>query len=138
MEDLNEADLIYKTDFFSQDYSEDGDGSLLDAQKVIVFMSSLLTLFSICRVPSCGSFVEKDNMRIVRNGAMIRIHTTCNNHHVQVWDSSPSLGTGRQAIAVINILIAVYSLLTGLHIKQVVHGISFDVSKFEKMDQFLL
>ena len=78
-----------------------------------------MTLLSICREPNCGSFVERDNIKIVPNGAMIRVHTTCNNHHVKTWDSSPMLGTGRKAIAVINILIGVYSLLTGLHIKQV-------------------
>ena len=58
-------------------------------------------------------------MKIVRNGAKVRVHMLCNNHHQETWDSSPSLGTGVHQVAEINVLVAVYSLLTGLHIKQV-------------------
>ena len=93
--------------------------SPLDAPKVIVFMSSLLVLLSICKQPQCGSAVERENMKVVRNGAMIRVHMVCNNNHSTTWDSSPMLGTGKTAIAAINVLISTYCLLTGLHIKQV-------------------
>ena len=82
-------------------------------------MSSLLVLLSICKQPQCGSAVERENMKVVRNGAMIRVHMVCNNNHSTTWDSSPMLGTGKTAIAVINVLISTYCLLTGLHIKQV-------------------
>ena len=98
---------------------EDGSGSPQEVRKVIVFMSSLLSLFSICREPNCGSYVERENMKVVLNGAMIRVHTLCNNHHSRTWDSSPMIGTGRKTMAVINILLCVYCLVTGLHIKQV-------------------
>ena len=43
----------------------------------------------------------------------------CNNSHSETWDSSPSVGTGPSAVAEININLASYTLLTGLHIKQV-------------------
>ena len=84
-------------------------------------MSSLESLFRICRRPNCGSSVDTENMKIVKDGAMIRIHTLCNNNHSETWDSSPSVGTGNSAIAEINIKLATYILLTGLHIKQVAY-----------------
>ena len=43
----------------------------------------------------------------------------CNNSHSETWDSSPSVGGGPSAVAEININLASYTLLTGLHIKQV-------------------
>ena len=58
-------------------------------------------------------------MKVARHGAMIRIHMLCNNSHSETWDSSPSVGTGPSAVAEININLASYTLLTGLHIKQV-------------------
>jgi hypothetical protein len=89
---------------------------------VIVFFSSLMSLLSICREPNCGSLVERDNMKVVRNGAMVSVRSVCNNHHEHTWNSSPTLGTGASAVAVINILLAVNALTTGLHIKQVCFG----------------
>ena len=88
-------------------------------QRVIVNMSCLFTLLSVCRRPECGTLVERENIKVVRNGAMVRIHTLCNNSHMEKWDSSPSVGSGTGAIPVINILLSVYTLLTGLHVKQV-------------------
>ena len=82
-------------------------------------MTSLHKLLSICRRPNCGSCVEKENMKVVRNGAMIRVHTLCNNSHSDTWESSPSVGSGPKAMSEINILLAAYTLVTGLHVKQV-------------------
>ena len=81
--------------------------------------SSLLDLLSICRSPNCGSLVAEENMKVVRNGAMIRVHMVCNNHHAETWDSSPTIGSGASEVAVINIMLAVYTLVTGLNVKQV-------------------
>ena len=92
--------------------------SYIDSPKVIVFMSSLLSLLSVCREPDCGSAVDRDNMKIICSGAMVRVHMVCNKSHSTTWESSPSLGSGRKSVAIINIIIATYSLLTGLHIKQ--------------------
>ena len=82
-------------------------------------MSCLYALLSVCRRPECGTLVEKENIKVVKNGAMVRIGTLCNNSHTESWDSSPSVGSGTGAIPVINILLSVYTLLTGLHVKQV-------------------
>ena len=81
-------------------------------------------LLSVCRHPNCGSVVERSNMKIIRNGAKIKVNLLCNNSHKETWDSSPSIGTGTRQVAEINVLIAVYSLLTGLHIKQVKNSIA--------------
>ena len=91
----------------------------MEGQKVIVYMTSLSSLLSVCRRPNCGSIVEKENIRVVKKGAMLRVHTLCNNSHTDTWDSSPSIGRGNSSMAEINILLAVYVLLTGLHVKQV-------------------
>jgi hypothetical protein len=91
----------------------------VEHQKVLVYLSSLLTLLSICRVPNCGSLVSQENMKISRNGAMITVHSTCNNNHSEIWESSPRIGKGKGAVALVNVHLAVYSLLVGLHIKQV-------------------
>ena len=101
-----------------EDRSEDGSGSYLGSSKVIVFMSSLLSLLSVCKEPNCGSVVDKENMKIVHNGTMIRVHMVCNNSHATSWESSPCINDGRKSVAVINIIIATYCLLTGLHVKQ--------------------
>ena len=101
---------------------EGGSGSYLDSSKVIVFMSSLISLLSVCKEPNCGSVVDRENMKIVHNGAMIRVHMVCNNNHATTWESSPCINDGRKSVAVINIIIATYCLLTGLHVKQASNG----------------
>ena len=58
-------------------------------------------------------------MRVLHKGAMITVKTMCNNHHEMEWESSPCFGAGKHRVAIINVLIAAYCLLTGLHIKQV-------------------
>ena len=106
--------------YIFQPGSVDGteDDSYLGSTKVIVFMSSLLSLLSVCREPNCGSVVDRENMKIVHNGAMIRVHMVCNNNHATAWESSPCISNGKKSVAVINIIIATYCLLTGLHVKQ--------------------
>ena len=99
-----------------QDTSKDSN---IEAKKVIVFLPSLLQLFSVCRVANCGSSVDDHNISIKPNGAMIRVHCLCNSSHSSEWDSSPMLGCGKSAVPVINILISIYCLTTGLHIHQV-------------------
>ena len=91
----------------------------IEAKKVIVYLTSLLQIFSICRTVNCGSCVEQHNIKVIPNGAMIKVKTLCNDHHEMEWESSPSVGFGKKRVPVINVLIAAYCLLTGLHIKQV-------------------
>ena len=91
----------------------------IDAKKAIIFLPSLLQLFSVCRVPSCGSAVDQDNINIKTSGAMVSVRCLCNSGHQTDWDSGPMLGTGTSAVAVINILLSTYCLITGLHLQQV-------------------
>ena len=92
---------------------------MLEIEKVIVFVSCLMQLLHVCRTPNCGAYVDKENIKIVRNGGQLSVTSLCNNHHSNTWASSPTFGEGRSAVAVINIILAVNSLRTGLHIKQV-------------------
>ena len=91
----------------------------IDAKKAIIFLPSLLQLFSVCRVPGCGSAVDQDDINIKTNGAMVSVACLCNSGHKTDWDSGPMLGTGTRAVAVINILLATYCLITGLHLQQI-------------------
>ena len=84
-----------------------------------MFLPLLLQLFSVCRVANCGSSVDDENISVKPNGAMIRVHCLCNNNHSTEWDSSPKLGSGKSGIPVINVLLSIYCLTTGLHIHQV-------------------
>lgn len=93
--------------------------SYIETPKAIVFVPALLDAFKICREPNCGSYVEKENMKCKTVGASISIECLCNNNHFRVWNSSPVVGTGKEAIAVINILLATFCLTVGLHVNQV-------------------
>ena len=90
----------------------------MTAPKVIVYMTSLLSLFAVCRSPGCNSAVFPENIRVSYYGAMAEIKATCNADHTTFWQSSPTLGTGRKKVGVLNVLLAVYCLTTGLHISQ--------------------
>ena len=89
------------------------------SMKAIVFISHLLQLFQVCRIPNCGSCVDQDNIKLVSKGAHIHVSCICNNHHEMGWDSGPLIGSGVQAIAIINILLSTFSLTIGLHFQQV-------------------
>ena len=91
----------------------------IEAKKAIVFLPSLLELFSVCRVGACGSGVDEENITVTANGAMLRVQCLCNNNHQTSWDSGPMIGSGNQEVAVINILISVYCLTIGINIQQV-------------------
>ena len=99
----------------------------IETQKVIVFLPALLQLFSVCRVGGCGGCVDEENIIVKQDGAMVKVECVCNNdhRHKTSWESSPVLGTGKQRMAVINILISVYTLTIGLHIQQVLVYIQF-------------
>ena len=54
--------------------------------KVIVFLSALLALFSVCRVAGCGKAVDSGNIGIKYKGGCVKITATCNANHVfEVW-----------------------------------------------------
>ena len=82
-------------------------------------MSSLLQLFSVCHTPGCSSSVDPSNREIKEHGAAIVVKYTCNNHHSGEWSSSPTVGLGKSKVWTLNVLLATYSLVCGLHISQV-------------------
>ena len=83
----------------------------------------------------CGDMVDRSNIHTSFKGAALTVSATCNSGHTtQVepilywwlplipflqWTSSPFLGVGKWAVPVINVLLAVYTFTTGLHIDQV-------------------
>ena len=87
--------------------------------KVIVFLPMLLSLFSVCRQGGCGASVAPGNIHLGYKGGCLNVTATCDSHHQTKWSSSPSLGIGKYAVPIINILIGTYAFLTGLHVEQV-------------------
>ena len=87
--------------------------------RVIVETDLLLELFSVCKYPGCGCAVDSENIQVTRIGAALRVKATCNDSHENVWSSSSKVGEGKKQMYLINILLAVYTLLSGLNIAQV-------------------
>ena len=98
--------------------SEDDISDPVKAPKVIVFLSNLVSLFAACRLPECNSSVDPANIKVTYYGAMAEVKATCNENHTTFWQSCPTVGTGKAKAGVINILLSVYCLTTGLHISQ--------------------
>ena len=94
------------------------DSGPVEAPKLIVFLSSLLPLFAVCRLPECQSVVDQDNIKVTYKGARAEIRATCNENHTTFWQSSPTLGSGKSQVGVINLLLASFCLTTGLHVRQ--------------------
>ena len=89
------------------------------AKRVICETDLLLYLFTVCKVPLCGSLIDRDNVKVYQKGAAITVNTTCNNSHQSSWSSSKKVGEGRKKSNVINIEMAAYTLFSGLNITQV-------------------
>ena len=51
-------------------------------------------------------------------GAAVSAKTRCNEGHEEEWESSHSIGNGRESVPYINVLLMVYLFLTGLHFDQ--------------------
>ena len=91
----------------------------ITAEKLIVFLPSLLELFDICRTPMCGAACDRDNRKIHFRGAMLTVSGVCNNGHKYYWTSSPTVGQGKKQVAAINILLGTYGYLCGINVKKV-------------------
>ena len=91
----------------------------MNSEKVITTVDAIYELAKVCRVPNCGSVVDRENIKAIRIGGLLRLKCLCNNHHQFEWDSSPMLGSGPSAIASINVLLSSFCLTIGLHIQQV-------------------
>ena len=72
---------------------------------MIVFLSNLLSLFATCRLPTCNSSVDPDNIKVTYKGAMTQVTATCNANHTTTWQSSPTLLEGSERVSVLNILL---------------------------------
>ena len=103
--------------YFRLILSQDQDN---DKSKVIVYMRLLISLFQVCRMAGCGSLVDRDDIKIVTDGAMITVTCVCVKNHRTQWKSSPVLHQeSTHPVGEINIVLATYILTCGLHIKQV-------------------
>ena len=51
-------------------------------------------------------------------GAAVTAKMSCNVGHEEVWCSSRNVGSGREAMPHINVLLIVYAFMTGLHFDQ--------------------
>ena len=103
---------------------------------LIVEEEKILRKFRKCDDPDCNAAVDSENIEVIRNGSYLKVRATCNNSHVEIWESSNVVGTGHSQFPVINLLIvrnvlncfavskmfslqASYTLLCGLNIGQV-------------------
>ena len=91
--------------------------------RVIVETDLLLELFSVCKYPGCGCAVDSENIKVTRVGAALKVKATCNDSHDYLWSSSSKVGQGKNQMYLINILLAVYTLLSGLNIAQVSNNV---------------
>ena len=111
--------IIFYLIFQDEEELKDPLSAQLEDQKAIVFLSTLLQLFTVCHLSGCSSAVDPSNIEVIQHGAAIVVKYTCNQHHTQKWCSSPTIGEGRRTVYVINALLASYCLTCGLHISQV-------------------
>ena len=51
-------------------------------------------------------------------GAAVSAKIRCNEGHDEVWSSSHCIGSSRESVPYINVLLIVYLFLTGLHFDQ--------------------
>lgn len=58
-------------------YLQDSSGE----PKVIVYVSLLLKLFTICQLEACGASIDPSNIETYRRGACLTVSRTCNNNH---------------------------------------------------------
>ena len=58
-------------------YLQDSSGE----PKVIVYVSLLLKLFTICQLEDCGASIDPSNIETYRRGACLTVSRTCNNNH---------------------------------------------------------
>ena len=58
-------------------YPQDSSGE----PKVIVYVSLLLKLFTICQLEACGASIDPSNIETYMRGACLTVSGTCNNNH---------------------------------------------------------
>ena len=89
----------------------DDDDTLLNSfsvkQSIIIEEERLMELFKKCQHIDCEAAVDQDNLEVIRNGAYMKITATCNNNHVEMWESSSRVGEGHIQYPVINLLLVI-------------------------------
>merc|ERR1712179_879157 len=94
------------------DSTTDGDGlEEFSGAIILVMWSNLLLLLSKCQKPGCGAAVLSDNMKVIRNGAAVKILSTCNDGHKEEWLSSKPV----KGVPLVNLLIVCYAFFSGLN-----------------------
>ena len=79
-------------------------------QRVIVDEDKLRALFTVCKVPDCGSAIDPTEVDIRYTGAAAHVTATCNSNHTETWDSSSAVGEGHNKRFVINILMVCWGV----------------------------
>ena len=88
---------------YIESLQESVDQVMFSKSSVIVEEEKLLKLFKTCLNDDCSMAVDPDNIELIRNGAFLRIKATCNNSHVNTWESSTLVGKGHRQYPVINL-----------------------------------
>ena len=60
---------------------DEDDTDPISAWKLIVWISCLMQLFTVCREPGCGALVDKNNIKTRMKGAFLSVDATCNSGH---------------------------------------------------------
>ena len=111
---------------------------------LIVPWACILILLSKCQRHGCSEQVLPSNMELSRKGngnlnikltlksnnfiipgAAVNVKLRCNSGHDETWASSPSVGSGRWTMPYVNVLLILYTFLTGLHFDQL--KVKFDI-----------
>ena len=51
-------------------------------------------------------------------GAAVKVKMTCNKGHQESWSNSKTVGKGNKSMAIVNLLIIVYTFLSGINFNQ--------------------
>ena len=91
---LARLSILFIPQFHNRNNLKDKDPlkAHIEARKAIVFIDSLLLLFTVCREPGCSSAIDPSNVKVVETGATVSVKYTCNGHHMGTWHGSQFRG----------------------------------------------
>ena len=105
----------------------------MSSKYLLVSWQMLTVLLGVCRNEGCGASVLPENIKtcvegtwftqntshlLICLGAAVTAKVTCNSGHETSWCSSDSIQTPRKAVKTVNLLLVLYTLLSGLHYQQ--------------------
>lgn len=109
----------------------------LDDKFIITDWNCIKDLFKKCKKEDCSDCVLPDNIETSVNGellimnfcerfenciivgACVDVKMTCNSGHIEFWQSCKKVGTGRQSMPYVNLIMIVFTFLCGLHFDKV-------------------